>query len=189
MTPKDENAHLWDELARQREHIAALMAREHRLETRLRIARWVLLAGVLAVLLTVGAGLLVARSHGAFESRLTYWREHGQNCGSFNYWPNGTLVDRSAAQQAVACFVAAHARCKAAAVTRNVSGTDTGETDTFVVEPWDGGGGCDVGLHSSFGIAGSNRVTTREVQCARVTSANGTLTIGGCSGFDDITMP
>ncbi|HEX8036584.1 MAG TPA: hypothetical protein VF510_22190, partial [Ktedonobacterales bacterium] len=109
--------------------------------------------------------------------------------GSVTYGPNRALVDRAAAERAVACFAAAHARCAPAVLTRNVGGTDTGETDTFVVEPRDTGGGCDVGLHYSFGIVGSPRTTTREVQCARVTAADGALTISGCQDFRDITMP
>lgn len=153
-------------------------------------ARPALVLGALALLLVGGVGFLVAWSHGAFESRLMYWRDRGQVCGSVTYGPNGALTNRGAAERAVACFVAAHARCQAAVLTRNVGGMDTGETDTFVVEPRDTGGGCDVGLHTSFGIVGSPRTTTREVPCTRVTtSASGALTIGGCQGLDDITMP
>jgi hypothetical protein len=68
-------------------------------------------------------------------------------------------------------------------------GIDTSETDGFVVEPRDSGEGCDVGLHYESHGASSSQTTTIEVQCARVTSDNGTLTIGGCPGFDDITIP
>lgn len=190
MTPDEESAALRDEIARQREQIAVLTAHGHTLEARLRIARRALVLGALAVILAASIGVLFAWSRGAFESRLMYWRERGQNCGSVVYYgPTGTLRDQSAAEQAVACFSTAHASCKAATLTRDKGGTDTSETDTFVVEPWASGGGCDVGMHYSFGIVGSQRVTTREVQCARVTSANGILTISGCQGFDDIAMP
>src|SRR5437899_12198666 len=90
------------------------------------IARRALVLGVLAVLLASVVGLAVAWSHGAFDSRLTYWRERGQDCGSVTYGPNRALVDRAAAERAVACFAAAHARCAPAVLTRNVGGTDTG---------------------------------------------------------------
>jgi hypothetical protein len=190
MTPDEENTALWVETARQREQIAVLVARVHALEARLRRARRALALGALAVLLAAGVGLLVAWRHGAFESRLMYWRERGQDCGRVAYGPNGALWDRSAAERAVACFAAAQARCKAAALTRDAGGTDTEETDMFVVEPWDTGGGCDVAMRFSSGIVGNPRTTTTsEVQCARVTSANGALTIGGCQGFGDITVP
>lgn len=189
MTPDEEIAALRVEVAEQREQIAMLMSRAHRLEARLRNARRALVLVALAVLLAMSVGMLFAWSRGAFESRLMYWRERGQDCGNVVYGPNRALTDPSAAEQAVACFTAAHARCKAATLTRDVGGTDTPETDTFVIEPWASGGGCDLGLYFSFAIVGSQRTTTREVQCARVTSANGPLTIGGCQGFDDITMP
>jgi hypothetical protein len=98
------------------------------------------------------------------------------------------LVNQSEAVQAVACFTAAHAICKAATLTRIEGGIDTSESDTFVVEPWNGGGGCDVGLLSIGG--GITGTSTREVQCASVTSADdGELTISGCPGFGDITLP
>lgn len=189
MTPDEEIAALNAEIARQRQQIALLQANMHALEARLSTARWGVKLGALAVLLTVGIGLLVVRSHGAFESQLTYWRECGQACGTVVYGPNGALVNQSAAEQAVTCFAAAYAQCKAAVLTRDVGGTDTSETNTFVVEPWDGGGGCDVGLHDSFGIVGSPTVTTRDVQCTSVASGNGTLPISGCQGFDGFTMP
>lgn len=145
--------------------------------------------GAIAVLFLAGLGLEVAWFLGAFESRVTYWSKHGQNCGSVNSGPNTALVDRGGADQAVACFVAAYARCKAAVLTRNVGGIDTNEADRFVVEPRDSGGSCDVGLHYEFFLASGDHTTTIEVQCARVTSDNGTVTIGGCPGFDDFTMP
>jgi hypothetical protein len=188
MTPDEETAHLWAENTRQREHIAALTARERVLEGRVNRLRWVLMLGVLAVLLATGIGLLVARSQGAFESRLTYWRERGQNCGDIQITPNRVLENQSAAGQAVACFAAAHIICKAATLTREEGGIDTGEADTFVVEPWNGGGGCDVGLLSIGG--GITGTSTCEVQCASVSSADdGELTISGCPGFGDITLP
>lgn len=152
-------------------------------------SRRALALGALAVLLMVGVGLLVAWSHGAFESRLMYWRERGQDCGSVTYLPDGSLIDRSAAERAASCFVAAYARCEPAALTRNPGGTDGGGTETFVVEPRESGKGCDVGLRYTFGISGSPRSTTEEAQCAYVTSANGALTIAGCQGFGDITIP
>ncbi len=192
MTPDEEIAHLWAENTRQREQIAALMARARVLEGRLNrlrwMLRWALMLGVLAVLLATGIGLLVARNQGAFESRLTYWRERGQNCGDIQVGLNRVVVDQSEAVQAVACFTAAHTKCKAATLTRIEGGIDTSESDTFVVEPWNGGGGCDVGLLSiGSGITGTS---TREVQCASVTSADdGQLTISGCRGFGDITLP
>lgn len=189
MTPDEEIAALRVDIARQRDQIAVLMTRIHTLEARLRITRLALVLAALAVLLAMSIGLLFAWSRGAFESRLMYWRERGQNCGSVVYGPNGALRDHSAADQAVACFAAAYASCKAGALTRDVGGTDTEETDTFVIEPWTSGGGCDVRLYSTAGIVGSQRTTTREVQCARITSANGILTISGCQGFGDITMP
>lgn len=190
MTPDEEVAHLWAENTHQREQIAALTMRARVLEGRLRVLRWTLVLGALAVLLAGGIGLLVARSQGAFESRLAYWRERGQHCGDIRFSPNGALVNQSEADQAVACFAAAHATCKAATLTRDVSGTDTSETDTFVVEPWDGGGGCDVGLHVEGGIVGSNHATSVDIQCAHVTGAeDGKLTISGCPGFGDITLP
>ncbi len=116
MTPDDEIAHLWAEHTRQREQIVALMARERVLEGRLNRLRWALMLGVLAVLLATGIGLLVARSQGAFESRLTYWRERGQNCGDIRFSPNGTLIDQSEADQAVTCF---------AGGTRDLQGCNT----------------------------------------------------------------
>ncbi len=191
MTPAEELTALSVETARQREQIAVLVARVHTLEARLRRARRVLVLGALAVLLAAGAGLLVAWSHGAFESRLMYWRERGRDCGSVDYGPNGALLDwdRSVAERAVACFAAAQAHCKAAVLTRDAGSTDTAETDTFVVEPWDAGGGCDAGMRSLFGIVGNPQTTTTETQCAQVTSANGELTISGCPGFSDLTMP
>ena len=189
MKSDEEIAHLWAENSRQREQIAALVARERMLKRRLCVMRWALALGVLAVLVAVGIGLLVARSQGAFESRLTYWRERGQNCGDIHFSPNQTLVNRSEADQAVACFAAAHAICKAATLTRNVGGTDTDETDTFVIEPWNGGGGCDMGLHVEGGIVGGNHSTSVDIQCASMTGANGELTISGCLGFGDITLP
>jgi len=194
MTPDEEIAHLWTENTRQREQIAALTARARVLEGRLNrlrwMLRWALVFGVLAVLLAGGIGLLVARSQGAFESRLTYWRERGQHCGDIRFSPNGVLVDQSEADQAVACFAAAHAICKAAALTRDVGGVDTEEADTFVVEPWNGGGGCDVGLHIDFDMVSGNHTTTRDIQCASVSSADdGELTISDCPGFGDITLP
>src|SRR5690348_9801509 len=160
MTPDEEIAHLWGENSRQREEIAALVARERMLQRRLRIMRWTLILGVLVVLLAVGIGLLVARSQGAFESRMTYWRERGQNCGDIRFSPNQALVNQSEADQAVACFAAAYATCKAATLTRDAGGIDTDEADTFVVEPWNAGGGCDVGLHIEGGIVGSNHTTS-----------------------------
>lgn len=187
--PDEEIAHLWAENSQQREQIAALLARACALEGRLNLLRWTLVLGVLAVLFAVGIGLLVARGQGVFESRLTYWRGRGQNCGDIRFSPNGTLVDQSEADQAVTCFAAAHAICKAAILTRDVGGTDTDETDTFVVEPWNGGGGCDVGLHVEGGIDGGNRTTSVDMQCAHVTGASGELTISGCPGFGDITLP
>ncbi|HKT39986.1 MAG TPA: hypothetical protein VJR48_16555 [Ktedonobacterales bacterium] len=188
MKPDEETAHLWAENTRQREQIAALTARARVLEGRLNRLRWALMLGVLAVLLAVGIGLLVARSQGAFESRLTYWRERGQNCGDIQFGPNRVLVDQSEAVQAVACFTAAHTICKAATLTRIEGGVDTSETDAFVVEPRDGGGGCDVGLLSIGG--GITGTSTSEVQCASVTSSDdGELTISGCPGFGDITLP
>jgi hypothetical protein len=63
--------------------------------------------GAIAVLFLAGLGLEVAWFFGAFESRVAYWSKHGQNCGSVDSCPNTVLVDRSAAEQAVACFVAA----------------------------------------------------------------------------------
>lgn len=189
MKPDEEIAHLWDENTRQREQIAALTARARVLEARLVRLRWALMLGVLAVLLVVGIGLLVARGQGAFESRLTYWRERGQHCGDIRFGPNGALVDQSEAVQAVACFTAAHTICKAATLTRIEGGIDTSETDTFVVEPWNGGGGCDVGLHVEGGIVGSNHTTSTDTQCAHVTGESGQLTISGCPGFGDITLP
>jgi hypothetical protein len=188
MTPDEETAHLWAENTRQREQIAALTARARVLEGRLNRLRWALMLGVLAVLLATGIGLLVARSQGAFESRLTYWRERGQHCGDIQVGLNSAVADQSEAVQAVACFTAAHAICKAATLTRIEGGVDTSETDTFVVEPWNGGGACDVGLLSIGG--GITGTSTSEVQCARVTSADdGELTISGCPGFGDITLP
>ena len=189
MTPDVENAHLWDEIAQQREQIATLEARGRRLEGRLHAMRWALVLGVLAVLLAVGIGLLIARSQGAFESRLAYWHERGQNCGMVAYGPNGKLLDRNTAERAVACFVAAHARCKAATLTVSRGGTDTEEDDTFVIEPWNGGGGCDVGLHFEGGIVGSNGGTSVDTQCARLISGNDMLTVVGCRGFGDISVP
>ncbi len=189
MTPDEETAHLWAENTRQREQIAALTARERVLEGRLNRLRWALMFGVLAVLLAVRIGLLVARSQGAFESRLTYWRERGQHCGDIGITPNGALVDRSEADQAIACIAAAHMICKAATLTRDAGGTDTTETDTFVVEPWNGGGGCDVGLHVEHYIVSGNHTFSMDTQCAHVTAAYGELTISGCPEFGDITLP
>jgi hypothetical protein len=157
--------------------------------SRWRSMRQAMALSAIAVLFLAGLGLEVAWFLGAFESRVTYWSKHGQNCGSVIYGPNGALVDRSGAEHAVACFVAAYARCKAAVLTRNVGGIDTSETDKFVVEPRDSGRGCDVGLHYEFILVSGNHTTTIEAQCAHVTSDNGTLMIGGCPGFDDITMP
>lgn len=190
MTREEEIAHLWAEHTRQSEQIAALVARERMLKRHLRIMRWTLVLGMLAVLVAVGIGLLVARSQGAFESRLTYWRERGQNCGDIRFSPNQALANQSEADQAAACFATAYATCKAATLTRDVGGVDTDEVDTFVIEPWNGGGGCDVGLHVEGGIVGSNHTTTVDIQCAYVTGADdGKLTISGCPGFGGITLP
>jgi hypothetical protein len=189
MTPDEETAHLWAENTHQREQIATLTARARELEGRLNRLRWALMLGVLAVLLATGVGLLVARSHGVFESRLTYWRERGQNCGDIRFSPNQALVNQIEADQAVACFAAAHMTCKAATLTRDVSGTDTVEHDSFVVEPWDGGGGCDVGLHIEYYIVSGNHTSSVDMQCASVTGDSGELTISGCPGFGDITLP
>jgi hypothetical protein len=190
MTREEEIAHLWAEHTRQSEQIAALVARERMLKRHLCIMRWTLVLGMLAVLVAVGIGLLVARSQGAFESRLTYWRERGQNCGDIRFTPNQALANRSEADQTVACFAAAHTICKAATLTRDAGGIDTYEADTFVVEPRNGGGGCDVGLHVEGGIVGSNHTKSVDIQCAGVTrSDDGELTISGCPGFGDITLP
>jgi hypothetical protein len=190
MTPDEQLAYLSAENTRQREQIAALVARDRVLKRRLHVMRWTLVLGALAVLLAAGIGLLVARGQGAFESRLTYWRERGQNCGDIQFSPNRVLVDQSEADQAVTCFAAAHALCKAATLTRNVGGVDTSETDTFVVEPWNGGGGCDVGLHVEHYMVSGNHTFSMDTQCANVSSAeDGELTILGCPGFGDITLP
>lgn len=141
------------------------------------------------LLVVVCAGLFVAWTHGAFESRLTYWLDRGQSCGSVSYLPNGRLQDGEAAAQAIACFVTADTHCVAAVLTRNAPGIDTSETETFVVEPRDNHRGCDLGMRFSSGIVGSNRSVNRDVTCAGLASADGRLTIRGCPGFSDFTMP
>ena len=163
------------------------MAEESR--SRRRVTRWALVFSGMLVLCAVCAGLLVAWGRGAFESRLMYWRDRGQNCGSVAYAPNGKLLNQDVAEQAITCFVAAHTRCAAAILIRDAPGTDVEDTDTFVVEPHDSGGGCDVGVRFSGGVVGSNRTTTREAQCAGLMSVNGALTINGCQGLGDFTLP
>jgi hypothetical protein len=149
--------------------------------------RWPLAVGVMLVLIAGCVGLLVARNNGVFDSRVTHWIKRAQSCGRVDYYPNGTLRDRSAAERAVACFVAAHSQCTAATLTQNGPGIDTESSDTFVIEPVRGG--CDIGLHSVGSIVGSGRTTTIETQCAGFSSVNGELTISGCRGFDDTKLP
>jgi hypothetical protein len=131
--------------------------------------------------------LLVAWRLGAFESRVSYWIERGQDCGQVDTGPMAVHIDRSGVEQAITCFVAAYARCRPAVLTQTVRGVDTSDTDTFVIEP-NNGTGCDVGLHSSFYMASGNTTTVDEAQCAGMTSTNGELTIRGCQGVGDFTL-
>jgi hypothetical protein len=142
-----------------------------------------LLAAVLVVL--VGAW-----HAGAFESRLAYWRDRGQDCGTVRYGLSGALDDSTGAEQAAACFASAHARCKPATLTREVSGFDFTDIDVFVTEAGSAGGsaggGCDVGLHHEFILANT---TTREVQCAAATRDGTLLTFSGCGDLGDFIVP
>jgi hypothetical protein len=153
------------------------------------LTRRAITIAVVVALVAAIVALFIAWSHGAFESRLAYWQERGQDCGQVSYYPNQRLTSPAAAQQATACFAEAYTRCQAATLTRDAPGTDTDETDVFVIETNDHGPGCAVGMSYSFGIVGSNRTTTYEAQCATVTSANGTLTFSGCGDSSAITVP
>jgi hypothetical protein len=145
--------------------------------------------GVPTLLLAAVVGLAIAWSRGAFESRVAYWLDRGRDCGHITYGPNGALSDPSAtAPSVVSCFAAAYAHCEAATLTRDVGGTDTGETDAFVVEPRSSGG-CDVGLHYEFAIVGSSRTTTIETQCGSLTWDGTLLTFVGCGDLGNIVVP
>lgn len=145
---------------------------------------------VIVALVAGGVALFIAWNLGAFESRLAYWRERSQDCGQLNYSLNGLLANAAAARQATACFAAAYSSCQAAMLTRNAPpGLDTEETDVFVIEPNDHGPGCAVGMSYTFAIGNNRPTTTQEVQCATVTSANGTLTFSGCGDRNAITVP
>jgi hypothetical protein len=145
--------------------------------------------GVPALIVVAVVVVAVAWSRGAFESRVTYWLDRGRDCGHVIYGPNRALVDPGGTAPAVvSCFAATYARCEPATLARDVGGTDTGETDTFVVEPRDAGG-CDVGLHYEFSIVGSSRTTTIETQCGAVTWDGTLLTFSHCGTLDSITVP
>jgi hypothetical protein len=143
---------------------------------------------LVALMIAVSVGLLVAWSQGVFQRGVSYWIDHGHDCGQVSTGPMAGHLDRTEVDRAIACFVAAYAHCRPAFLTRIVRGVDTSDTDTFVVEPRDGGG-CDVGLHSSFFMASGNITTIKEAQCAGMTSTNGELTISGCQEFGDFTLP
>ena len=155
------------------------------------LSRRTIVIAVIVALVAGGVALFIAWNLGAFESRLAYWRDRGQECGQVNYGPNGMLANTAAAHLATACFAAAYASCQAAILTRNAqTGVDTEETDVFVIEPNDHSPGCAVGMSYTFAV-GNNRPTTtaQETQCVSVTSAGDGLSVGGCGTFGDFTMP
>ena len=114
---------------------------------------------------------------------------HGQNCGTVNVGPNGTIAGDP--QPPEDCFVSAFTRCQSARLTFNSSGVDFGQHHELQVVPAAKGCVIEDRPSSSSAVPGliRNSLSPPVNNCESVKSVAEGLAVNGCNGEDDFVIP
>lgn len=112
----------------------------------------------------------------------------GQNCGSINVSPHGSLEDAGLSTKAGDCFLKAYQQCQSASLIYRVGGIDTTTVRTFTIEKQ--GSNCVISDSVQNFVVPRQIGATKNYTCTGgVTISNNQLHISGCGSDGTIIIP
>ncbi|HZO73282.1 MAG TPA: hypothetical protein VFB60_13845 [Ktedonobacteraceae bacterium] len=111
----------------------------------------------------------------------------GQNCGSINLSPRGTLEDAGLSTKAADCFIKAYQQCQSASLIYRVGGIDTTTVRTFTIEKQ--GSNCVISDAVQNFVVPHQIGTTKNYTCNGVVISNNQLRISGCGTDGTVIIP